>query len=80
MVAVALEGGSWLKTWLVPTHYAFDDEIRPVVAADASKPDEPSVRVPVLRASRSTWIVAPDSIKFYVFEQVDRSCQPMESP
>ena len=63
---------------IVDCHYAFDDEIRPVAtAAGTSDTDETFKARARLTKDMLKMSVAPDSIKFYVFEQVEPAKQSL---
>lgn len=66
------EVGAERSLLVVDCHYAFDDEIRPdATAADTSVDETPKARARRLMKKTIRMNVDPDSIKFYVFEQVE---------
>ena len=65
---------------VVDCHYAFDDEIRAnAAAADTAKLDETLTARARLTNGANKLNIAPDSIRFYVFEQIELAKVPSTS-
>ena len=70
------EIGGQRSLLVVDCHYRFDAEIRPdTTAADTSDPDETS-KARARRVMGKAMSIAPDSIRFYSFEQIDANASP----